>query len=273
LGLPISQRFVSMMGGTLELESRVSNGTDFSFDIPVEQADKADTDSSERTRRVTGLVKDQVNFRLLVVEDDENSRNLLVKLLQTIGFDVKEAINGQDAIKIWKKWQPHLIWMDIRMPVMDGYEATELIKSHILNSTSGIDTKIIALTASAFEEDRLRAIEHGGNDFVRKPFREAEIFNMLEKHLGVKFVYDSGDIGPETQAGHGRIENLESDIAALPVDMVSKLTDATELSDTALIGQVIEDIRRENNQLADGLSYLAENFAYDEILALVKDSN
>ncbi|MCP4579124.1 MAG: response regulator, partial [Deltaproteobacteria bacterium] len=149
LGLPISRKFVDLMGGALTVNSKEAKGSSFTFDIPVELADSADAESSQLTRRVIAITEDQPVFRLLVVEDDEASRDLLVKLLRTVGFEVQDAVNGQDAIEVWENWQPHLIWMDMRMPIMDGYEATSRIK----NLPDGKDTIIIALTASAFEED------------------------------------------------------------------------------------------------------------------------
>jgi CheY-like chemotaxis protein len=270
LGLPISQRFVSMMGGNLELHSTVGGETKFRFAIPVEIVDGADVALSQQTRRVIALEDGQADFRLLVVEDNENNRNLLTTLLRTVGFDVQEAVNGRDAIEVWEKWQPHLIWMDIRMPIMDGYEAT----THIRTSSGGEDPVIIALTASAFEEDRAKVLEHGGNDFVRKPFREAEIFGMMEKYLGVKFVYGEEDEILLPQAGNGiSLEDLKSMVATLQIGIRARLAEATELSDAAMIDQVIKDIRVQNVALADALADMANNFAYDEILALVQDSS
>ncbi len=266
LGLSISRKFVDLMGGVFGINSEVGKGSSFTIDIPVELADDADTKSSQFRHRVIGLEGGQPAFRILVVEDNEDNRNLLVKLLQTVGFEIQEAVNGQDAIEIWEKWQPHLIWMDMRMPVMDGYEATTQIK----RSPGGETTVIIALTASAFEEDRIKIIEHGGNDFVRKPFRESEIFGMLEKHLGVKFIYDEEDASHKPQAGQQiSIEYLKSEVAALPVEILARLADSTELCDAAMIDQVINDIRIQNVELADILSGLANDFAYNEIWALV----
>jgi CheY-like chemotaxis protein len=242
------------------------------FKIPVELAGCADTASSRKMRRVIGLESGQPEFPLLVVEDNDHNRTLLVKLLQSVGFEVQEAASGDEAIGIWQKWQPHLIWMDMRMPIMDGYEATAVIKSEMRDAKCVIDTKIIALTASAFEEDRLRVMEHGGNDFVRKTFRESEIFDVLEKHLGVDFLYDEDNQDATSQRTNTIMTegDMISSINTLPGDVIAKLKEATELSDTAIIDKVIEDIRTENIQLADAFSELADDFAYDKILCLVQ---
>jgi CheY-like chemotaxis protein len=272
LGLPISMKFVTLMGGKLTVNSEIGTGTCFSFDIPAELADCADTVPSKKMRRVIGLKRGQPELRLLVVEDNDNSRNLLVKLLQSVGFEVQEAANGEEAIGIWQKWQPHLIWMDLRMPIMDGFKAIAIIRSEMQNCEPEVDTKIIALTASAFEEDRLKVIEHGGNDFVRKPFRESEIFEMIKKYLGVDYVYDEDDPNVTAQRKHTTL--TEADMIALintlPVDKIAKLKEATELSDAVIIDRVIEDIRTGNIALAEAFSELADNFAYDKILSLVQ---
>jgi CheY-like chemotaxis protein len=116
-----------------------------------------------------------------VIEDNQANRQLLVQLLESVGFQVQEAENGQEGIIIWETWQPHLIWMDMRMPVMDGYEATKYIKS----TTKGSATAVIALTASVLEEEKAIILSAGCDDFVRKPFNEQTIFDVLSKHLGV----------------------------------------------------------------------------------------
>jgi PAS domain S-box-containing protein len=271
LGLSISRKFVELMGGVLEVNSEVGKGTCFTFAIQLQHANGTDTAPQQLYRRVIRLAAGQPVFRLLVVEDSDNNRNLLVTLLQSVGFDVREAVNGSEAVAIWQKWRPHLIWMDIRMPVMDGHEATAIIRSEMRRTNSAIDTKIIALTANAFEEDRLKMIEHGGNDFVRKPFRESEIFEMLRKHLKVRYIFEQeNDLMPASRLGSMSDKRLTVSIEKLPEDLLAKLEDATELSDSARIDQVIKEISTKDEQLSSVLSKLAANYAYDKILALIQ---
>lgn len=196
------KHLLSLINDVLEVSSEVGKGTCFTFDLRLQLAQGTDLASHQLYRRVIGLAAGQPVLRLLVVEDNDVNRNLLLSLLQSVGFDVRKAVNGREAVAIWQKWRPHLIWMDIRMPVMDGYEATAIIRSEMQRTRSETDTKIIALTANAFEEDRLRVIEHGGNDFIRKPFRESEIFEILHKHLGVRYVFEQGkDLMPASPVG------------------------------------------------------------------------
>jgi CheY-like chemotaxis protein len=181
------------------------------------------------------------------------------------GFEVREAVNGQEAIEIWEQWEPHLIWMDMRMPVMDGHEATKRIKA----TTKGQATVIIALTASAFEEDRKIILSEGCDDFVRKPFREAEIFGKLAKHLGVRFVYE--DTVQEGKEAEIAADSLTPEaLAALPADWVADLHQAAIEADADLIHDLLDQIREQYGPVADALASLAHNFRFDTIMAFAK---
>lgn len=125
LGLAISREFVRLMGGDIEVKSQLGQGTTFEFYVYV-QAGVATEIQPQEKRRVLALAPNQDTYKILVVDDKDYNRQLLFKLLQPMGFEMREASNGKEAIAIWEEWQPHLIWMDMRMPVMDGYDATRL---------------------------------------------------------------------------------------------------------------------------------------------------
>ncbi len=267
LGLPISQRFVNVLGGNLVMSSEVGKGTMVSFTVPFELAQGEELRPYRIARVATGLVEGQQVFRLLVVEDDDTNRRLLVTLLKTVGFEVKEAANGKEAIEVWDDWRPHLIWMDMRMPVLDGYKATKRIKE--LDSDKG--TLIIALTASAFEEDREKILGIGCDDFVRKPYREADIFEGLEKHLGAQFLYRDEEVASEPYADtEVSTEKLLSDIEALPSEFTQRLIEAAELSDVDLAEAVIKEIQQENPELVNFMINLVRDFNFDKIITLLR---
>ncbi|MBP7688613.1 MAG: PAS domain S-box protein [Thermoflexales bacterium] len=263
LGLSISYEFVRMMGGELRVNSVPGQGSTFAFEVPVALAAEADMPRATRPRRVIGLEPNQPRYRLLVVDDRAVSRLLLVKLLTPLGFEVREAANGEEALAVWADWQPHLIWMDLRMPVMDGYEATRRIKA----SARGQATVIIALTASAFQEDRDMIMAEGCADFVRKPFREEEIFDQLIRQLGVRFVYaDEAAINSPLPRRPDRLVAA----TALPAAWRADLQQATVAADLDRMLALIDQLRPSEPALADQLTELARNFNYDQILRLVQ---
>src|SRR6185436_10129796 len=121
-------------------------------------------------RRVVKLQPGQPTCRVLIADDIEENRQLLSQLLAPVGFEIRLATNGAEAVREFEHWRPHLILMDFRMPVMDGHEAIRRISA----MAGGKELKIIAVTASAMEENRQALMEVGADDFIGKPFREAE---------------------------------------------------------------------------------------------------
>jgi CheY-like chemotaxis protein len=254
------------MGGEISVRSEVGQGTTFRFDIQVGQVEAGAVPTTEPARRVIGLEPGQPVCRLLVVEDEVDNRKLLVKLLEPLGFDIREASNGREGIEVWEQWQPDLIWMDMRMPVMDGYEATRQIKT----TPEGQSTIIVALTASAFEEDRAAVIAVGCDDFVRKPFREAEIFDVLARHLGVRYVYEE----PLADLAQAKVEHkplIAADLAALPSALLADLRQAAKEINLEKANAIIARISQTNEPLAQALADLVENFRFDTLQALVEE--
>jgi signal transduction histidine kinase/CheY-like chemotaxis protein len=186
LGLAISDRFVKMMGSKLIVNSKLSEGTAIAFDLPVELAAATHDSSKQPNARAVGLAPNQPAYRILVIEDRWENRSLLVRMLTHVGFEVLEANNGQEGVTLWQGWEPQLVLMDMRMPIMDGYEATRRIKAH----PKGQSTVVIAITASAFDEERAKVMATGCDDFVRKPIREALLLDKIAQHLGVRYLYE-----------------------------------------------------------------------------------
>ncbi|NEP14374.1 MAG: response regulator, partial [Symploca sp. SIO2C1] len=265
LGLPISRSFVELMGGQMSVSSEVEHGTLFKFDIRVSIVDATKLETKQPTRRVIALEPNQPRYRILIVDDKPLNRQLLIKLLNPLGFELKEAVNGEEAIAIWESWEPQLIWMDMRMPVMDGYKATQQIKS----TTKGQATAIIALTASVLEEERAVILSAGCDDFMRKPFREADIFATMHKHIGVRYVYEEQEQSDSLKDKGNQNVLSASAIANLPREWVVNFEQAVLQGDLELGASSIELIRSQNPQLADALQSCLDNFEYDKILMLI----
>jgi chemotaxis family two-component system sensor kinase Cph1 len=267
LGLPISRKFVQLMGGELSVNSEIGRGTIFRFNIHVEEIEATEIESQpKRRRRVISLAPNQPKYRILVVDDRWSNRELVIKLLTPLGFDVRSANNGEEGIQLWEKWEPHLIWMDMRMPIMDGYEATKRIKATI----KGQATAIIALTASVFEEEKAVVLSAGCDGFIRKPFKESEIFNAMEKQIGVQFLYETEEIKT--------VETLDINIErAINPQIIANLSETwtTEFKqaiiniDSVKIDSLVAQIKENNPELAYAIHHLTENFEYEKLLSLL----
>lgn len=270
LGLSISQKFVTLMGGQLTVTSQEGQGSTFTFHIPLTIANETVLDQDhDHTFQTVNLAPNQPDFRILVVDDEQTNRKPLAELLSLIGFSVQEASNGQAAITIWETWQPHLIWMDMQMPEMDGCHATRLIKA----TPQGQNTVVIALTASVFEENKQKILEAGCNDFVRKPFRQNEVLEKITKYLGVQYVPVVHDSHPDDQAQElpPRSEQLNIDqLRVMPTAWLEEVRQRAHQGNDLLLLKLIQQIPPEHQTIADDLTCLVENYQFEQLAQLAK---
>ena len=271
LGLPISRRFVEMMGGKISLFSQVGVGSQFLFSLKVGVVEGCDSFLEVR-RTVIGLAANQLSYRILVAEDMPKSRQLLVDLLSPVGFDVREASNGLEALNICRSWQPDLIWMDLRMPTMDGYEATRQIKSRM----GDFKPVVIALTGSAFASEQRRAITAGCDDFVCKPFRTETIFAKMANYLDVQYAYsepvaDTIDVSQQTQSA-ASLQITAADLQTMPSDWITRVHQAATKVNGKELASLLEEVPLEQGIIRLKLSQLVESYRFEEIVSLTKNS-
>lgn len=276
LGLSISKQFIKLMGGDIVVNSQLGKGTNFTFDILVKLASEKPDPNPSTSRRAIALKPNQPNYRILIVEDIKENRQLLVKLLSPLGFEVKEAENGQEAVDLWKSWKPHLIWMDMQMPVMNGYEATRQIKqllteqSELISSPAPPNTVIIALTATAFEEEKTLILEAGCDDFLPKPFRSEVLLEKICKYLEVEYIYEeelpSNLTSSQSQNHQLTVDNL----SVMPIEWIKKLHTASLIVDDGEAVQLIQEIPDQAVELANTLTNLVENFRMDLIFEVTE---
>ncbi|NER78906.1 MAG: response regulator [Leptolyngbya sp. SIO1D8] len=271
LGLPISQRFVQLMGGNIQVQTILGQGSVFSFEIEVSTPSSPVSDAPA-IPPVRKLAPGQPSYRLLVVEDHPTNRRLLVRMLETVGFTVRTAEDGLAAVKQAKTWHPHLIWMDIRMPNMDGYKATRQIKNADLSPTP----VIIALTASAFEEDRNRVLEAGCDDFVRKPFQSDQIFQKIAQYLPVRYLYTtnvksaSASANKITANSAISIEQVKEALKTVPQEWVHAMQQAAIKGSDEHILKLVKALPSKQSKLAEIIGAWAKDFQFDLILKILQ---
>ncbi|MFB2839002.1 PAS domain S-box protein [Floridanema evergladense] len=267
LGLPISQQFIKLMGGDITVRSQLGQGTTFTFYIFARLVSHPQQKVLSPTKKIIGLEPNQPTYRILIVEDLKENRQLVVKLLTPFKFEIREAENGQEAITIWENWRPDLIWMDMQMPIMDGYETTKYIKSH----SPGKDTVIIALTASAFQEQQSEILKAGCDDFLPKPFREEILLEKMAKHLGLRYVYqENTSFTTAINSAETKIIN-PNDLQMMPKEWLKKLHEAALAINDREVTELIEQIPASNLELKQTLVDLVDNFRMDIIIDITRE--
>ncbi len=267
LGLAISHQFVELMGGTICVVSTLGKGSVFRVDVPVEMVTEAGAvalEGAAPARDVTGLAPGQPVYRILIAEDQRENQLLLDQLMTRIGVEAKLAENGLECVRLFQEWHPQLIWMDRRMPVMDGMQATRAIRE----LPGGEDVKIVAVTASVFTEQQQEMLDAGMDDFVRKPYRAEEIYNCLARQLGVQYVYRTPEAALEAKAEAEAVPAvpIAGRLAAVPAGMRKEFAVALESLDGERIGAMVSRIGEADAELGKLLHRLAENFDYPAIL-------
>ncbi len=267
LGLAISRQYARMMGGDLTVTSEMGRGSLFSATIAFKPAETAQILQLEAksSRRVVGLepgsqvAPDGSVYRVLIAEDVEPNRKLLARFLQPLGLDVREAIDGEQALAMWEQWRPHLIWMDVRMPHLDGLEVTRRIRA----GAGGRDTAIIALTASAFNDQRDEALAAGCDDFVRKPFRGSEIFEAMARQMGLRYIYAE-------ESARKPIVAI-ADMMTLPEDVRRRLYNASLQAMDSDVEAIVSELEPDYPDHAATLLQLVRSYDFEKILALTEE--
>ncbi|WP_392533574.1 ATP-binding protein [Nostoc sp. C117] len=328
LGLAISRKYVQLMGGDITVSTTPGIGSTFAFDVQIALACPTEIPTNQNKYQIIALAATQKPYRILVVDDSKESRLLLVKILTSMGFQVREATDGMEAVATWESWQPHLIFMDMRMPVMDGYEATRIIKSqesvyreeplsteassqsqtllptHLSASQpfatanrsfsdpmltvlaphynfpgktedcSNQYTIIIALTASAFEEERQKTLSIGCDDFIRKPFTQEVLLEKLSEHLGVKYTsrIETTNIGVVDQSTQmfSSVTELLSHLSQMPPEWLQKIHYAAASCSDEMILQLLTQIPSDKGPAIQIFRDLANNYQFEKIMELTR---
>jgi two-component system sensor histidine kinase/response regulator len=264
LGLAISSKYAQMMGGTLSVISSEGKGSNFLLEVEIRGGKGDDGKPELPLHQLVRLKSGQSQYRVLVVDDQIENRLLATEMLTKAGFISQEAANGKEAVELTLDWEPHIILMDLRMPVMDGYEAIRRIKA----TQKGSLIPIIAVTASAFINDEKEVLQVGANAYIRKPFKEQALFRAIEDCLGmIKFEHED-----ETSKHHPKTEPLILALDELPIDfpeeLIVPLQQATLTANMGRLLALIDQVGQHSPQIAAWLRQLANQYQYDVLLAL-----
>jgi PAS domain S-box-containing protein len=266
LGLAISHQFIQLMGGNMTVESTPDQGSVFRFEIPAEPADATEiVIKTSVTHRVIALAASEPEWRILIVEDEANNRLLLSRLLESVGFSVREAVNGLEAIQQFEDWQPQLIWMDMRMPVMDGYEATRRIRA----LPDGKEVKILALTASAFKEQEEQCLAVGCDAVLHKPYREQAIFAAMGEQLGLHYIYEEASNVLKQKA----LPRLDAkDLLHLPSEWLDEFLTAAQLGDIDALLSLTKTLPANESEIKAKLDHYINEFQLEALIKVFTDN-
>ncbi len=261
LGLAISREFVRLMGGDITVSSQVGKGSIFAIDLPLNESEAHAVPAIDQPRHVLSLRPGQAECRVLIADDVEDNRELLVQLLGPVGFEIRLAADGEQAVNEFERWRPHLILMDFRMPVMDGHEAIRRIRA----AAGGMEPKIMAVTASAMDENRQELLGIGADDFIAKPVQAVELFEKIHSHLGIEYLYDEeGTAAAQEEA----VELTPESLAGLPRMLVHFMREAVIEANLDQLLARIREVEARDPCTAAGLRDLAEHFEYQKLLDL-----
>jgi two-component system, sensor histidine kinase and response regulator len=284
LGLTISKRFVELLGGKISVTSTLGVGSIFRFSIFI-QLGKQLIEPQKLPLQLL-LKPNQTPPRILIVEDQAESRLMLRDLIAAVGFEVRVAIDGAEAVEIWQAWQPHLIWMDMRMPIMNGYEATSQIRSleQQQNIPLNQSVKIIGLTVSVLDSDRQALLEAGCDDFANKPFRGDLLFSCMAQHLNLEYIY--GEPSDRSENGDSFLNSLvlspgetefepqalrtKAELQRMPLTWQESLYLAARAADEDAIRALMLDIPEISQFLLEYMTDLIENFQLDRLIQILQ---
>jgi PAS domain S-box-containing protein len=264
LGLALSRGFLQIMGGSIAVTSTPGKGTTFRFEIPVQEGMEEHAPTQEVKRRVLRLSPGQSEIRVLIADDRETNRQLLSQLLGVVGFTTREAVNGAEALRMVHEWKPQVVLMDMTMPVMDGYDAIRKIKE----SPAIKDTAIVAVTASAFEDDKRRILAAGADDYLSKPFKDADLFETIGRLTEAEYLYEETGGGEKVSETVDDKVLMRKTVGSLPTELVNRMRSAVEGADLDLLNELAGQLATEQPLLVKQIQEMAARYEYEALTEL-----
>jgi predicted ATPase/signal transduction histidine kinase/DNA-binding NarL/FixJ family response regulator len=239
LGLAISRKLVEMMGGSIAVRSEPGEGSAFCVEMPL--SEQPGTEKLPATRRIVGF--EGARKKILVVDDKEENRAVLLGLLEPLGFELVEAVGGQEALEIAAKWRPDAILLDLVMPVMDGFE----VARRIIASSELKNIVVLALSASVFEHNKRESLTAGCRDFIPKPVQLDLLLNKLREHLELTWIYSDGlEKDPLLPTAEESDLDRSHPMARPPPEVLESLRLAAMIGDVHAIERQLAALEHEN---------------------------
>ncbi|HWP68331.1 MAG TPA: response regulator, partial [Rectinemataceae bacterium] len=264
LGLPISREYCRLLGGDLLVESKAGAGSRFSFTV---RADLCSPDSlfvKQERDRIIGVKSGKLP-RILVVDDRETNRDILLRMLQPLGFTVALASDGREALALTASWAPDLLLLDLVMPEMSGQDVIRVIRTDPARN----NLKIIVITASALDGEKEGVLDLGANAFIRKPFREREVLDEIGSLFGLEYLRQADeDAGTPHAAYSGN--DLAKKLSSLPDGITTELRDSLKLGDIDRAAKIAEEISGYDADLADAIREMADNYQIGALLEMLR---
>lgn len=264
LGLPISIYYARLLGGDIEVKSEEGYGSVFSMRIRCEPETDDIIPLEQKKRTIIKINPVSKVYRILVVDDKTDNRRLLIELLESAGFTVIESENGLDAVNIFKRDCPDMILMDLNMPVMNGYDAIRAIREH----ENGGGVPIIAVTASAFEEDRITVLDSGATDYLRKPFRQNDFFALIAKYLELEYFYEDISGEPDVKKTGLSMKTLGNEINLISDNLRSSIYKAAVNLDQELIIELINLVPQLSPEVMQEIRNIVKNYQFEILIEL-----
>jgi CheY-like chemotaxis protein len=264
LGLSITKSLVQFMGGTITAESTLGEGSSFRFRIPLKESASKKEELPHMSQLMAKLQRNREPVRILVVDDSRDNREFLRALLEPQGFLLMEGTNGIEALEMLEFWKPHLILMDIQMPIMDGCEAILKIRENPAHE----DLPIIAVTARSFEEDAQAIRLAGTTDYLSKPFTPESLFVLLEKYLHLEDALHQEQRDFSSREGERSLSR--EDLAGLPKDLLSSMKQAVHEGDMGTLEELVREVQQIDSLWGAELQELVEQYDYEKLQFLLE---
>lgn len=259
LGLTVSRQFARLLGGELTATSEVGRGSLFIFEF---LADVIETHEVRVSRHVVSLAESPRGRRILIVDDNMENRDVLGRMLKSVGFYVREAVGGKEALAALAIEAPDLMLLDLRMPEVDGFDV--LIRMRELEG--GRDVPVIVISASVLDDEQDAAISAGAKGFLRKPVHEDLLFEKIRLVLGTEYLY-AGDRLLEEAADDKKL--VIAALNSLPQALRRRLREAALGSDMLALDEILVEVEKREPEVSEGLRVYADSFDYDGLLKLL----